>query len=519
MRRIVLLLLALASLAATAVLADPVGTGFTFQGYLEKDAAPYSGTGDFQLKLFDAAVGGTQVAATQTQANVPVTQGLFTLGLDFGAVFDGNERWLEISVQCPGDAGWTQFGGRLQLQAAPYAQWAPGGGGGSFALPFAGSAAAQGSIVSIDPTLGTASARFDNSANAGLSYGVTGTSLSTRNNSAGVLGLALGTSGPTSGVLGYAATSANARGVVGFGNEYGGYFVPLTEAGHGAFASSISGNGLRARSATGTGVDAASTSGTAVFGESTTGWGLWGVAHAANQLGVFGQAFGTDGNGVLGRNEAAAGAGVFGYSPNGATGVLAVAEQGDGLSARTNSGGKSAVFGYAGAANAYGARFSGVAGSTPLKVDGVAEVGTLKILGADLAERFPVREAALEPGTVLMLDDGGAPGRLRTCDEAYSHRVAGVVSGANGLDAAVVLSGEAFDAGGHATVALSGRVWVKCDASSAPIRPGDLLTSAPRAGHAMRAENRDRAYGATLGKAMTSLETGTGLVLVLVNLQ
>ena len=66
---------------------------------------------------------------------------------------------------------------------------------------------------------------------------------------------------------------------------------------------------------------------------------------------------------------------------------------------------------------------------------------------------------------------------------------------------------------------MSGRVWVRCDASAGPIRPGDLLTSSACAGLAMRAVDHDRAYGAILGKAMTSLETGTGLVLVLVSLQ
>ncbi|MFN8587367.1 MAG: hypothetical protein U0704_06155 [Candidatus Eisenbacteria bacterium] len=518
MRRLVLMLLALASLAATTATADPVGTGFTFQGYLEKDAAPYSGPGDFQIKLFDAAGGGAQVGATTTHVNVPVTQGLFTLGLDFGAVFDGNARWLEISVQCPGDPGWTQFGGRLPLQAAPYAQWAPGGGG-AFSLPFTGSATQVGPTSGNDPNTSVAAARFENLATLGMSNGVTGVTQSSRSNSAGVVGIGAAANGSTTGVLGVANASTLGRGVTGLGLAYGGYFVAQGSTGTGVLAISTEGTGVDAASTTGTALRGLSSTGTGVYAESNYGWGLWSVAHAANAHGVFGQAWGDDGNGVIGRNEASTGAGVYGYSPNGAVGVLAIAEQADGLSARTNANGKSAVFGYAGAASAFGGYFTGVAGSTPLKVDGMAEVRSLKILGADLAERFPVREPALEPGTVLMLDDGGAPGLLRTCDEVYSHRVAGVVSGANGLDAAVVLSGGAFDADGHATVALSGRVWVKCDASSAPIHPGDLLTSAPRAGHAMRAGNRGRAYGATLGKAMTSLEAGTGLVLVLVNLQ
>jgi len=68
-------------------------------------------------------------------------------------------------------------------------------------------------------------------------------------------------------------------------------------------------------------------------------------------------------------------------------------------------------------------------------------------------------------------------------------------------------------------VALSGRVYVKADASTGPIRPGDLLTTSATPGHAMKVTDHDQAQGAILGKAMTSLDSGTGLVLVLVTLQ
>jgi hypothetical protein len=62
-------------------------------------------------------------------------------------------------------------------------------------------------------------------------------------------------------------------------------------------------------------------------------------------------------------------------------------------------------------------------------------------------------------------------------------------------------------------------VWVRCDATHGAIHPGDLLTTSDRAGYAMPASDHERATGAILGKAMTSLERGTGLVLVLVSLQ
>ena len=48
---------------------------------------------------------------------------------------------------------------------------------------------------------------------------------------------------------------------------------------------------------------------------------------------------------------------------------------------------------------------------------------------------------------------------------------------------------------------------------------GDLLTTSHVPGHAMKATDRERSYSAVMGKAMSSLDEGTGLVLVLVNLQ
>ena len=69
-------------------------------------------------------------------------------------------------------------------------------------------------------------------------------------------------------------------------------------------------------------------------------------------------------------------------------------------------------------------------------------------------------------------------------------------------------------------VALSGRVWVYCDAADKAIEPGDMLTTAARAGHAMAVTDFSQAHGAVLGKAMSKLAKGeTGLVLALVNLQ
>jgi hypothetical protein len=83
----------------------------------------------------------------------------------------------------------------------------------------------------------------------------------------------------------------------------------------------------------------------------------------------------------------------------------------------------------------------------------------------------------------------------------------------------MVMSQEGTLADGKHPVALSGRVYCWADAAYGAIEPGDLLTTAPTPGHAMKVTEPIKAHGATLGKAMTSLKEGRGLVLVLVTLQ
>ena len=138
--------------------------------------------------------------------------------------------------------------------------------------------------------------------------------------------------------------------------------------------------------------------------------------------------------------------------------------------------------------------------------------------GADLAERFEVSdEEDVEPGTVMIIDPDN-PGHLTASTAAYDTKVAGVVSGAGDVATGLVLS-QAGVLEGDTVVAIAGRVYVRAEAISGPIAPGDLLTTSAMPGHAMRAADADRRAGAVLGKAMSGLDSGTGLVLVLVNLQ
>jgi hypothetical protein len=161
------------------------------------------------------------------------------------------------------------------------------------------------------------------------------------------------------------------------------------------------------------------------------------------------------------------------------------------------------------------------AGELMLNPGRVTSVAALKIYGgADIAEPFDTSDgAAIEPGVLVSIDPS-APGKLRVATHAYDRRVAGIVSGAGGVDTGVLLRQKETLADGAHPVALNGRVYCYADADAGgPIEPGDLLTTSDTPGHAMKASDRERAPGATVGKAMTALERGRGLVLVLVSLQ
>lgn len=213
------------------------------------------------------------------------------------------------------------------------------------------------------------------------------------------------------------------------------------------------------------------------------------------------------GNAVVGTHLAGGDtAGVFGFSP---------VFNGNGVIGQSDSG--SSGYGVWGrSAQGIGGYFTG--GNYALIADGRARVDLLEIAGADVAEKFLSSDESVEPGTVMEIDTEH-PGKLRVARQAYSPCVAGVVSGAGDIPVGAVLG----NLPGHEdapAIALTGRVWVRCDASDAAIAPGDMLTSSNTPGHAMKATDRERAYGTILGKSMTGLARGErGLVLVLVNLQ
>ena len=119
--------------AGQFAMAGPIGTAFTYQGRLIDANEAADGLYDFQFKLFDANSGGNKYGTDVNKPEVDVIDGYFTVELDFGSVFDGNDRWLLIGVR-PGDSNdpneYTILEPRQKITPAPYALYAKSGTSG-----------------------------------------------------------------------------------------------------------------------------------------------------------------------------------------------------------------------------------------------------------------------------------------------------------------------------------------------------------------------------------------------------
>jgi hypothetical protein len=154
----------------------------------------------------------------------------------------------------------------------------------------------------------------------------------------------------------------------------------------------------------------------------------------------------------------------------------------------------------------------------PVTVSGVITTQAITITGgSDLAEPFRTSGTNIPKGAVVVIDEK-APGQLKLADRPYDTRVAGVVSGANNIHPGISMHQGAGDLSDQ-NVTLSGRVYVLADAANGAIEPGDLLTTSTTRGRAMKVIDHARAHGAIIGKAMSGLSQGQGLVLMLVTLQ
>jgi hypothetical protein len=106
-------------------IASAQGTAFTYQGQLQNNGAPANGTYDLQFTLYTNSTGGTAAAGPVTNSAVGVTNGLFTVTMDFGSgPWNGQTNWLEIAVETNGGSSFTTLAPRQQLTPIPYAIYA-----------------------------------------------------------------------------------------------------------------------------------------------------------------------------------------------------------------------------------------------------------------------------------------------------------------------------------------------------------------------------------------------------------
>jgi hypothetical protein len=312
---------------------------------------------------------------------------------------------------------------------------------------------------------------------------------------------------------------------------------------HGVSGIGVAGLGL-------IGVSGGSFNGVGVLGVSKppggtgAGDGVQGITNSPIRNGIYGLNESTDkhgtndpgGNGVLGFSNVTDGTGVMGAHGNGGHGLY-----GTGGFGVTGTGTNIGVWGI-GKGTGWAGYFSGpirVEGATSLvgtvEVDGAHTVngtgtvagdfaitgnlsvaGDVQLVDRDIAERFEVENPSMcPPGTVMVIGETGA---LVPCSRRYDKRTVGVVSGAGTLRSAVTL-GALAELAASASVALVGTAYCWVDANLAPIEIGDLVTTSDTVGHGMKATDPASSFGAVIGKALGSQQSGRGLVPILLSLQ
>lgn len=570
----VIAVLALLSFAAWAAAQGPVpeqpleaqasvGSSFTYQGQLKQDGGVVDGSCDFQFRLYNAASGGSQIGSAQTVTGLGVQEGFFTANLDFGGgAFDGAARWLSVSVRCPAGSGsYTTLSPRQALSATPYA------------LSLRPDAVVSNPATSSDgnnPTTAiTGRATAVNGYAHGLlgdayspdGQGVSGNNYST-NGGIGVYGWSGATTGFARGVSGE-SHSPDGAGVFGWNDNGGDGVLGIVEGPESAGGAGVAGLNFGTTGfANGVWGDTDSPDGAGVVGYSDGGGdGVAGYVdglEAASAVGVYGFNHATTGEskGVMGESQSPDGVGVFGWNDDGGDGVVGIStHDGSGVHGASYSETSFAVSGSNYAETGWGI---GVYGDTSSDGPAVAANnsdtgiglwarsahgslieavgndlydiefwvsndgdvyadGAFQSPAADFAELLPA-QPGLEPGDVLAI---GPDGKLTRTAEPYQTTVVGVYSS----QPAFLGNSAGEEQSGRAPLALIGVVPVKVSTENGPIQPGDVLVASGTAGHAMRTEpvvvNGITFYpsGVVIGKALGSLDEGTGVIDVLVMLQ
>jgi hypothetical protein len=294
------------------------------------------------------------------------------------------------------------------------------------------------------------------------------------------------------------------------------------EPGWGVTGESKTGVGVRGVCDSYIGVSGESNSSTGVFGHSKFATAVHGKSDSTtNGAGVLGESIGGVGvyaishsnEAVHGQTKSTAAAAVIGINESTGPGVRGVSHGFDGVSGESLAEDKAGVAGV----NEHGI---GVYGRGRLAgfFDGLVRVTKdIELVGgADCAEDFDIDGCDLvEPGTVMVVGENGA---LSPCQSAYDKRVAGVVSGAGDFKPAIVLDKQTT-AINRQPIALLGKAYCKADASYGSIGVGDLLTSSPTQGYAMKAVDGLKAHGTIIGKALKPLDEGQDFIPILIALQ
>jgi hypothetical protein len=155
-------------------------------------------------------------------------------------------------------------------------------------------------------------------------------------------------------------------------------------------------------------------------------------------------------------------------------------------------------------------------GERTVSLDGGA--GDIVLSGADVAEEFYVFDSdSIDEGTVLVFDEDDD--RLAISTKEYDNKVAGIVSGSTERKPALILDKMINSKDKRIPLALVGKVLCKVDATFDSISRGDMLTTSSTPGHAMKAIDPLKSFGAIVGKALKPLKSGKGVIDVLAILQ
>lgn len=471
--------MALVCLVAGIATAATVTQSITYQGKLTNAAgSPLTGAYSVTFILYDAVTGGTALS-TDTHS-VTATNGLFTTPITFSQDFyNGRALWLGIKVGSD-----PEMTPRQEIQPVPYAlSLRPGSwitsSGGSSVLNLQNTGGGIGLNVLTSGTnsravIASTTGLYGNGVSASTS-GQYSNGVSASTSGTGSHGLSASTSGTDSYGVNVRTTNTSSHGV----------YVSTTGSSSTGIVAYTSGS---------------SSTGVVASTHGTNSGGVVAVTYGDNSEGVFAWtegdespavravAKGPHSNAVWGSTSADGPAAVAGTATGiYSYGVYATSEQSHGLYADTGrSDQKYGIY-------------------TP---DYLYAKGT-QVPTADVAEYMPVAEN-VTPGTVLVIGDDG---KLQPSTIAYDTRVAGIVSTTPGVTLGIKENGNP----GEQIIAVAGRVPCKVDAGSAPIHAGDLLTTSDNPGYAMKATNPQ--IGTVLGKAMGTLESGTGTIEVLVTLQ